>query len=235
MFCWILEGRSSRLGDVAGGRHGRVGKEPQDVGFAVVEAFEQEAGLLLARAAGVVQGRRQPDQDAVAEGPQEFADGLGRGAGGAVPAVMTARISRGGEVALVLGVVAGVDQPAQGVGGLGRPVLIGVDLGGIVKITTEVRTAKLMHHTRNGCRSGLVGSDFDVGVLGGSEDGVVVQVVAVVHDGGAGGAQVRQHRFLEGVQVPVTQQVLGVQIGAGHQQVLVGLLPSRFRLLRTDP
>src|SRR5215207_7808709 len=48
----------------------------------------------------------------------------------------------------------------------------------------------------------------------------VVVLVPVVHDHRSG--QVGEHERLEGVQAPVAEQVVRVQLGAGHQQGLLG-------------
>ena len=59
------------------------------------------------------------------------------------------------------------------------------------------------------------------------ERGVVVELVPVVDDDCPGG-EVVEHRRLERGQIPVAEQEVGVEPGAGDQQVLVGLLrPGR--------
>ena len=95
-----------------------------------------------------------------------------------------------------------VDQLAQRVGDLGGPHRVGVDLRGVGKIAQQVSTAKLVDQR--------------------AELGGVVVLVAVVHDHRAG--QVGDHERGEGVQGPVAEQVVGVELGAGDQQVALGLL-----------
>ena len=67
----------------------------------------------------------------------------------------------------------------------------------------------------------------------GAELGAVVVLVAVVHDHRAG--QILDHERFEGGQRPVAEQVVGVALGAGHQQVALGLLLAHRRLVRADP
>src|ERR1035441_3132395 len=66
------------IGLVGGGRDGGVGEEPQDVGFAVLQAFQQEQAWRLPdlAAAGDAADLGQAGVDAVAEKPQEQ---IGRG------------------------------------------------------------------------------------------------------------------------------------------------------------
>jgi hypothetical protein len=66
-----------------------------------------------------------------------------------------------------------------------------------------------------------------------AELGGVVVLVAVVHDHRVG--QVLDHERFEGVHGAVTDQVVGVELGGGHQQVPLGLLLARQRLARADP
>ena len=67
-----------------------------------------------------------------------MADGVGQSGPYAVEEPADQRVADlGGDlvVAGVAGEVGVVDQPAQRAGDLARPVLVGVDLGGVVKIT----------------------------------------------------------------------------------------------------
>jgi hypothetical protein len=53
IFCWVFAGRKSRSAWLDVSRDGGVGQEPQHVGFAVAQAFEQRPGRrLLALGAG---------------------------------------------------------------------------------------------------------------------------------------------------------------------------------------
>ena len=105
------------------------------------------------------------------------------------------------------------DQRAQRLGDLGRPERVGVDLARAVEITAEVLATQLM-----GQRADLGG---------------VVELVAVVHQDRPG--EVGQDEGFEGVQVAVAEQIVRVELGAGDQQVLLGLLAARLGLFRPDP
>ena len=97
-------------------------------------------------------------------------------------------------VALYAGLVGFVDQGAERVGDLDRPHLVGVDLRGVVEIAQQMRGAQLVDQR--------------------AERGGVVVLVAVVHDHRPGRGQVLDHERLEGVQRPIAEQVVGVELGA---------------------
>jgi hypothetical protein len=61
------------------------------------------------------------------------------------------------------------------------------------------------------------------------EFGAVVVLVAVVHDDRPALGAFGEHERGEGVQGGVAEQVVGVELGAGHQQVALGLLLARLR------
>jgi hypothetical protein len=63
--------------------------------------------------------------------------------------------------------------------------------------------------------------------------GRVVDVVTVVHDHRPD--QVLQHEGFKSVQVTVAEQVVGVELGGGDQQVLLGFLPARSGCSRSNP
>src|SRR6266496_3511614 len=106
----------------------------------------------------------------------------------------------------VAGSVRGVDEVAQRVGDLVRPVRLGVALGRIGKIAEDVRRTELVDQA-------------------GEHLGVVV-AVAVVHDHAG---QVTEAEVFEGGQGPVAEVVPGVAPGAGDQQVPLGLAgPTRI-------
>ena len=86
----------------------------------------------------MVEGVGQPGPHAVTEPVQQRVPHLVGDRGGAVVT---------GEVGLV-------DQPAQGVGDLGGPDRVGIDLGRIVKITKQVLGAELVDQP--GERGGVV-------------------------------------------------------------------------------
>ena len=92
--------------------------EAQDVGFAVAQYLEQEAGFAFSGAGAVGGGVGQPDAYPVPEPVDQ------RGADGVIECVAT----------LVAGQVGLVDQLAQRLGDLGRPGCVGIDLGGTSKI-----------------------------------------------------------------------------------------------------
>jgi hypothetical protein len=108
---------------VARGGNRGVGQEPQDVGFAVPEAFRQEAGRgLLLAGAGDAADFGQPGEHAVPEQPAVFCD---RGFG------------YGGQ-ALVAGEVGLVDEGTQLAGDLGCPDRVWVGLGGVLQVAKEM-------------------------------------------------------------------------------------------------
>ena len=111
------------------GRRGnpQVGKEPQDVGLAVAQAFQDEpARLLPGLRTGNAADLLQPDEDRGAEQPQ-------------VSGVVFVR--DGGQF-LAAGGVRGVDESAESVRGLTRPERVRVLLGGILQIAQDMRLMK---------------------------------------------------------------------------------------------
>src|SRR5271157_1013567 len=119
-----FRGAQVAFGLVAGGRDGGVGEEPQHVGFAVPEAFQQVQGgrLLDVLAAGDAADLRQAGVDAVAEQLQ----------------VPGGQLVRDGGQALVAGHVGGVDKGAQLTGDLGGPDRVRVGLRGVLEVTQQV-------------------------------------------------------------------------------------------------
>jgi hypothetical protein len=98
IFCW-LGGSQVAFGLVAGRGDGGVGEEPQHVGFAVAQAFQQEpGGRLLGLGARDAADLGQPDGDAAAEQRQ----------------VLRGHLPGDRGQALVAGQVGGVDEAAQG-------------------------------------------------------------------------------------------------------------------------
>ena len=94
-----------------------------------------------------------------------------------------------------------MDQGTQRVSDLAGPDRRGVGLGGVFEVSEQVSCAKLVD---------------DAGEF------VVVLVPVVDHHAG----QVGEHERLEGGQRPVAQEVIGQQVRAGDQQVLLaGLRP----------
>jgi hypothetical protein len=104
-----------------------VGKA-QHVGLAVAQDLQQQPGLAFAGTGAVVAGVGQPGAHAVAEPADQGVADLG-----------VDRVETG-----VAGEVGVVDQFAQRPGDLGRPERVGVDLGGVVKITQQVRGTQLV-------------------------------------------------------------------------------------------
>jgi hypothetical protein len=90
---------------------------------------------------------------------------------------------------------------------------VGVDLARAIKITAQMLTTQLV-------------SQF-------TDLGGVVEVVTVVHHHRSG--QVLEHGRFERREVAVAEQIVGVELGARDQQVLLGLLPARSGFLRPDP
>jgi hypothetical protein len=118
-----LGGSQVTFGLVGGGRDGGAGEEPQHVGLAVVQAFEQvPGGRLLALAAGQAGDGGQ----AVGDGAAECRQVLRGAAGGDV-------VQPG-----VAGQVRGVDQAAQRIRGPGGPGGVRVGLGGVLEIAEQV-------------------------------------------------------------------------------------------------
>jgi hypothetical protein len=113
-----LAGSQIAFGLVGGGWHLEVVGEAQDVGFAVAQHLKQEPGLAFTWTRAVRCGVGQPDEHAGAEPCDQLV------ADGTVDCVKV----------LVAGQVGVVDQLAQRLGDLGRPVRVGVDLGGTLKI-----------------------------------------------------------------------------------------------------
>jgi hypothetical protein len=83
--------------------------EAQDVGVTVAQDFQQEPGLALTGAVAVAGGVGEPDHHTVLESLDQR---VGHGAFNRVAALVT------GEVGLM-------DQPAQRLGDLDRPVCVG--------------------------------------------------------------------------------------------------------------
>src|SRR5512135_754443 len=115
---------------VAGGRDGGVGEEPQHVGFAVLEAFPQVQGgrLLDVAAAGDAADLGQAGVDAVAE---EFQ-------------VPGGQLVRDGGQPLVAGDVGGVDEGPQLPGDLAGPDRVRVGLRGVLDVSQQVGGAQLV-------------------------------------------------------------------------------------------
>ena len=114
-----LTGPQVTFGLVGGGRHGQVMGEAQYVGLTVAQHLQYQSGLAPARAGACVEGVGEPDQHAVAEPADQLVASDG---------VDLVPVGAAGEVGLV-------DQLAQRVGDLDGPDGVGVDLGGVVKIT----------------------------------------------------------------------------------------------------
>jgi hypothetical protein len=108
---------------VGGGRDGGVSEEPQYVGFAVAQAFQQRTGgRLLALGAGDAADLEQPDGDAAAEQRQ----------------ALRGHLPGNRAHAAVAGHVGGVDEAAQRVCDLAGPDRLRVALGGVLKIPEQV-------------------------------------------------------------------------------------------------
>src|SRR6266542_4078098 len=128
-----FRGTQVTFGLVGGGRDGGVGEEPQYVGFAVAQAFQQgQRGGLLDVLAGHAADFGQAGEDAVAEQLQVLGDGVFRDDAQAVVA---------GEVGLV-------DEGAQLAGDLGGPDRVRVGLGGILDVPEQVGCAELVADAR---------------------------------------------------------------------------------------
>jgi hypothetical protein len=116
-----LAGAQIAFGLVRGGWHPQVLCEAQHVGLAVAQDFQEQAGLAFTGTVAVAGAVGQPDLHPVLERlDQRVADG---GLDGALPGVA--------------GAVGLVDQAAQRVGDLGRPVRVGVGLGRAGEIAGE--------------------------------------------------------------------------------------------------
>ena len=96
--------------------------EAQDVALAVAQDLQQQSGLALAGAGAVAGGVGQPDRSSVAQPAQQ----------------PLADVGGDRDVAARAGEVGVVDQFAQRPGDLRGPDRVGIDLGGIVKITQQV-------------------------------------------------------------------------------------------------
>src|SRR5258708_23885321 len=121
-----LSGPQVALRLVGRGWYPQVTGEAEHVVLPAAQAFEQvAAGLLLA--AGDAGNLGQADQDAVAERVDQ-----GRG-----------HLARDGGHALGAGGVRGVDEPLQGLAGLGGPVRIRVGLGGAGPVAPEVLVMRI--------------------------------------------------------------------------------------------
>ena len=133
IFCWVLFGRSPGNSPTVWlrGPHVGVGGESQDVGFAVAAELQHvpagmlPGGVLRAGDAGHV---GQGDGDRAAE---LLLEGLADGCGDRVRAVAA-------------GLVAGVDQLAEGVLRLAGPDRAGVGFRAVLQVTQDVLDAGLM-------------------------------------------------------------------------------------------
>ena len=224
---------------VLGGR-GQVAQDPvpvngsgeagQPTGDLLLDLRGPQAAFGVIRGGWDVQVVHEP-QDVVGPVAEGFQQGAGLGFAG--PVAVAGGVGQPGQHAVPQGLeefgaqvgvdlvgadVAGevrlVDQPAQGVGDLAGPHGVGVGLAGAGQVSQQVLGAQLVDDPGEGL--------------------VVVEVVPVVDHDGAG-CDVGQHGGLEGVQVAVTEQEVGVERRAGDQQVLLGLLPTRAWGLRADP
>jgi len=92
---------------------------------------------------------------------------------------------------LVAGGIGGVDEGAQGAGDLAWPDRAGIGLGGVFDVPQQVSCAQLMGQAGN----------------------LVVVLVPVAGDDSTG--QVGEHEAAGGSHGPVTQEVIGEQVGPG--------------------
>ena len=133
----------SGLADVVRGPHAGVGGEPEDVGFAVAAEFEHVPAGMLFRAvpgAGDAGHVGQGDGDRAAE---LLLEGLADGGGDRVQAVAA-------------GLVAGVDQRAEGFLRLAGPDRAGVGFRAVLQVTEYVGDAGLVAGDVLPCRVEVV-------------------------------------------------------------------------------
>ena len=124
-----FRGPQVAFGLVAGRGDGGVGQEPQHVGFAVAQAFQQRpGGGLLALRAGDAADPGQPDGDAVAEQLQVLRGHLGGNGSIPWPRAMLAAWMRARRASAV--------WPGQ--------IASTVQLGGVFKIAEQVLAAQLV-------------------------------------------------------------------------------------------